>query len=262
MYDKDGVEKKETYLIAPGRPAEPDAPEPPWRKQRTSGRKPLSQEAIVDAAISVLDRDGADAVSMRNVAKELNAGAASLYWHVASKGELIDLIIDRAAGELDLPEPDPFRWQEQLKEAAHQELELLLRHRDLARLRLGRIPMGRKVVRWLEWSLRLLRSAGIPASQAALFGDLFHVYIGHFAFERSLGAQPAAAGNISVNATLETVRDYLASLPKQQFPNITSMVDEIIDPDVNKRFEFGLDLILKGLESYARPTKGVKTAPA
>jgi len=122
--------------------------------------------------------------------------------------------------------------------------------------------MGPKVVKWLEWSLRLLRSAGIPASQAALFGDLFHVYIGHFAFERSLGAQPAAAGNISVNATLETVRDYLASLPKQQFPNITSMVDEIIDPDVNKRFEFGLDLILKGLESYARPTKGVKTAPA
>jgi AcrR family transcriptional regulator len=214
----------------------------------------LSQEAIVDAAIKVLDRDGADAVSMRNVARELNAGAASLYWHVAGKDELVNLVIDRAAGELDLPAPNPARWQEQLQEAAHQELELLLRHRDLARLRVGRIPIGPKEVRWLEWSLRLLRSAGIPDRQAVLFGDLFHVYIGHYAFERSLEAPAQASGNMPVNATRETVRDYLASLPRQQFPNITSMVDEIVAPDLDRRFEFGLDLILKGLESYARPT--------
>lgn len=248
------MEGEQGYHQARVRAAEPDAPVPPRRarKQRTSGRTPLSKEAIVDAAISVLDREGAHAVSMRNVARELDAGAASLYWHVAGKGELIDLIIDRVAAELELPEPDPSRWQEQLNEAAHQELELLLRHRDLARLTLGRVPRGLSVATWLEWSLTLLRGAGIPDRQAALFGDLFHLYIGHYAFERSLLAHSAPDGNVSVDPSPQMMRDYLASLPQERFPNITSMIDEILDADLNSRFEFGLDLILRGLESHAR----------
>jgi len=93
-------------------------PEPPWKaapRQRPA-RAPLSPEAIVDAALRVLDREGSTGLSMRRVADELGTGPASLYWHVANKDALVDLIIDRVAGEVPLPEPDPDRWQEQLRE--------------------------------------------------------------------------------------------------------------------------------------------------
>ena len=58
-------------------------PEPPWRAARKpSSRAPLTRQAIVDAALRVLDAEGMDGLSMRRVGEELGAGAASIYWHV------------------------------------------------------------------------------------------------------------------------------------------------------------------------------------
>ena len=58
----------------------------------------LSREEIVRAAIKVADAEGPDAISMRRIARELNSGTMSLYWHVASKEELLDLMIDSVQG--------------------------------------------------------------------------------------------------------------------------------------------------------------------
>src|SRR5205823_3191842 len=69
-------------------------PEPVWRvdrRARSKPRLPLTRDAIVDAAIRVLDRDGLDGMSMHRVAQELGTGAGSLYWHVRNKGELLQL---------------------------------------------------------------------------------------------------------------------------------------------------------------------------
>src|SRR5919108_4716611 len=97
-------------------------PPPPWqrtpRRDRAGGRDPITPEAIVDVALQVLDADGLDGLSMRRIAKELGTGPASLYWHVGSKDGLLDLLFDRLIGEQDVPNPDPARWQEQLKEVA------------------------------------------------------------------------------------------------------------------------------------------------
>src|ERR687888_2227530 len=88
---------------------DPTIPEPPWKAapRERPARTPLTREAIVDAALRVLAREGADGLSMRRVAEELGAGPASLYWHVASKDELINLLIDRVTSEIPLPPPDP-----------------------------------------------------------------------------------------------------------------------------------------------------------
>src|ERR687890_1854756 len=93
-------------------------PEPPWKAapRRRPARPPLSQEAIVDAALQVVDREGSSGLSMRRVAEELGTGPASLYWHVPSKDALIDLVIDQVAAEVPIPEPDPEHWQEQLRD--------------------------------------------------------------------------------------------------------------------------------------------------
>src|SRR6266542_4823541 len=93
-------------------------PEPPWKAapRERPARTPLTREAIVEAALRVLARDGTEGLSMRRVAEELGTGPASLYWHVASKDELINLLIDRVASEIEVPPPGVARWQEQIKE--------------------------------------------------------------------------------------------------------------------------------------------------
>jgi AcrR family transcriptional regulator len=230
-------------------------PEPPWKaapRQRPA-HAPLSREAIVDAALRVLDREGSAGLSMRRVADELGTGPASLYWHMANKDALVDLIIDRVAGEVPLPDPDPDRWQEQLRAWLIGVRGVFQRHPGVAALTLGRIPTGINVVRWAEWTLVLLRGAGIPDRVAAYAGDLLGLYLGATGYEATLPPMTSASGEaLSPEETAAMMRGYFASLPADQFPNVVATVDELFSGGPEERFELGLDVILRGLASYAR----------
>ena len=89
------------------------------RGQRHLPRKAaaLSRDEIVRTAIRVADAEGADAVSMRRIARELNAGTMSLYWHIVSKEELLDLMLDTVQGDRENPEPSG-DWRRDMREAA------------------------------------------------------------------------------------------------------------------------------------------------
>jgi AcrR family transcriptional regulator len=89
---------------------------------------PSPREGIVDAGLRVLAHEGADGLSMRRVAEELGTGPASLYWHVANKDELINLLVDRVASEIELPPPDPAHWQQQLKDWVLQARQVFQRY--------------------------------------------------------------------------------------------------------------------------------------
>src|SRR4051812_49645631 len=94
-------------------------PDPPWWRKRgepAREKRPLTRDAIVEAALALLERDGLQGLSMRRLAQELGTGAASLYWHVGDKEELLSLMLDRIVGEAEVIEPDPENWQEQVKE--------------------------------------------------------------------------------------------------------------------------------------------------
>ncbi len=229
-------------------------PEPPWlrpAKRRTPPRTPLSRESIVEAALRVLDREGLDGVSMRRVAEELDTTAGALYWHVRNKEELLGLVFDRVAGEIELPAPDPSRWQEQFKEVAREARRVLLRHRDIARFSIGRIPLGPNVLRITEWMLALLRGARVPDGTAAYAGDLFGLYVGAHAFEETLGLSSPTGEPLPAGDVLAMMRGYLASLPPAQFPNTVELVDELMSGGPDDRFEFGLDVIVRGLAAQA-----------
>lgn len=232
-----------------------EVPEPPWRerKQRRPPRSTLSRDAIVDAALRVLDRDGFDALTMRALAKELNTGPGALYWHVANKEELLQLMIDRVAGELELPEPDPSRWQEQLKEMAREMRRTMGRHPGIARATMGRIPLGPNTARWAEWLFALLRPAGIPDRAAARVGDLIALYTGAYAFEESLPFPNPGGDEASLQEFVGMMRDYFAGLPPDRFPNTVELADELVSGDRDERFEFGLDVLVKGLATQAGP---------
>lgn len=230
--------------------ADEAALEPPWLRARRGGRAarpPLTRDAIVEAALRVLDRDGLDGVSMRRVADELGAGAGSLYWHVSNKDELLGLVFDRVVGEIQLPPPEPERWQDQLKEFARTARGVVSAHRDIARWSIGRIPLGPNMLRLNEWQLGLLRAAGIPDRAAAFAGDLFGLYLGAHALEETLGLASPSGEPLPPEQVIGMIRDYLTSLPPSRFPNIVELVDDLMAGGPDERFEFGLDVVIKGL---------------
>lgn len=237
-----------------------EVPQPPWREpsKPPAVRTPLSRDAIVDAALRVLDREGVDRLSMRRVAAELGTAAGALYWHVANKEELLLLLVDKVTTDIRLPEPDPSRWQEQLKEAAHEMLRVCRAHRDIGRITLGRIPIGPNLVRMAEWQLTLLRGAGVPDRAAALVGDLFGLYIGAYAYEESLGFTSPDGKDRPPHEIVEMIRGYFASLPPERFPNTVALADQLVEGGPAERFDFGVEVLIRGLASFI-PAEG--TAP-
>jgi len=242
----------------PSRPGDRDPiPEPPWRvdaRARAAPRVPLTRDAIIEAALQVLAREGMEGLSMRRVAEELGTGAASLYWHVRNKGELLQLLAERLAAEMELPDPDPSRWQEQLKDLARQVRAGAHRHRDGARITLGRIPSGPTIARFTEWLFELLTPAGIPDRVIAYLGDLASLYVGAYAFEESLGLASPTGEDLPPERIVAMLRDYLLSLPADRFPHVHRAIGDIFGGDADERFEFGLDVILRGIGTYARPS--------
>jgi AcrR family transcriptional regulator len=234
-------------------------PVPPWHKPRrdranAAPRRPLTRDLIVEAAIGVLDAEGLDAVSMRRVAQELGTGPASLYAHVANKDELLAQMLDVIAGEMTLVEPDAGRWQEQLKEVARENRAVWRKHGDIARASLGTIPTGPNLLRIAECELAIMRAGGIPPRIAAMAVDTLSLFVNADVIE---GAMMGARAGSSKEAHehfyqhLAQVRDYFAALPVERYPNIVAMVDDLTHGDDDERFEFGLDILVRGISSYA-----------
>jgi AcrR family transcriptional regulator len=234
-------------------PALPPAPRRRGREQAATGRQPrwLNREVIAEVALAVVDTDGLDGLTMRRVADEMGTGPASLYAHIADKNEMIEAALDLAIGEVQLPEViDPDRWADQLKEIARHSREVYGRHGDLARAGLGNIPTGPNALRLVDVMLALLRASGAGDRVAALAADMIGLYITAVAFEEGIEA------NVGVKvdhdqAFHERLRKFWMSLPPDQFPNLVAMAIPLTAGDGNERFEFGLDLIVRGIASRA-----------
>jgi AcrR family transcriptional regulator len=231
--------------------ATPDVPAPPWQRapQRSGGRRrdPLTQDAIVDTAMRVLDAEGLDGLSMRRIADELDTGPASLYWHVGSKDGLLDLIFDRVIGEQEVPAPAPGEWREQLKEVARDMRRTILRHRDVVQISIGRIPMGPNAIRYSERVLAMLRAGGVPDQLAVLcFFLLTSVVNGFTMDETGEGGEPPA-DQPPLEEAAQMARAYIASLPQSDFPNLVALADQFTVTDPEVRFELLLDLFVEGL---------------
>ena len=123
---------------------------------------------------------------MRRLAQELGAGAASLYWHVGDKEELLSLLLDRIVGEVEVPEPDPEHWQDTIKEMARSARRMFAQRRDAAQLSLGRIPSGPNSLPVLERNLAVLAASALPPRVIAYAADMFALYVGAFAYEESI----------------------------------------------------------------------------
>ena len=236
--------------------AEP-LPEPPprpgARRSDPRKRRTLNREAIVDVALAIVDEEGLEGLSMRNVAERLATGPASLYAHVANKDELMELLYDRVLAEVHVQEPDKRRWEEQLKDALRQLYDVLVAHRDIAFVSMARVPIGPNMLRVGEGMLAIMRAGGVPDRVTALAMDFVSLAVNSLAYEESL--YPPDASEAEIRQYYDQIAGYFGSLPKDRFPHLASMAAAMIEPGPDERLDFAFDVLVQGVAALARAAK-------
>jgi AcrR family transcriptional regulator len=234
----------------------------PWRpgfSRRASperaARIPLTRDEIVQSALRITKAEGIDAVSMRRIAAEFGTGPSSLYAHVTNKDELLQLMFDEVCGYIEVPsEIDPSRWKEQVKELARSGHEALLAHNDLARSVFATIPSGPNALRASEAMLALLLAGGVPPRLAAWALDRIFLYMSADALEvsiwRGLVRDSGTDKETYLDELSEDLVGYYGTLPADTYPAITANARAFVSGNPDDRFEFGLSLIIDGLDRY------------
>ena len=197
----------------------------------------------------MLDEGGVEGLNMRAVAERLGTGPASLYAHFAGKDELLAAMIDRLAADLPIPEVGNGPWQEQFKALMRGMRRALGAHRDIASAALGTIPTGENALVMINGLLGVLREAGLPDTVIAYAVDIVPLYVVATAYEESLYALRDDRGDARAQFTAE-LRRYWQSLPVDRFPHIVELAVPLTSQDEeDDRFEFGLDALIRGIET-------------
>lgn len=202
----------------------------------------LQRDAIVQAALRVLDRDGLEGLTQRNVAKELNVQAPALYWHFKNKTALIDHMAEailQAEFTDFAPRREDETWQEWLMAAMQKLRKAMWSHRDGGRVVAGaHLSPALTLVRLFELSLESLVSAGIGMKSA----DLIISTATHFVFGRVIeeqsGPTPEQQEYLMKRMGME---ELFAGFPLFLESNKSNMAGEGID-----EFEESLRLIIDG----------------
>lgn len=150
-----------------------------WNRPQLAGRGRAPEHTrgeIARAAVAVADREGLSGVTMRAVAQTVGAGAASLYRYVATRDELLELMVDEVNGEFELSRPLEGSWLEQMLELAHQARGIYRRHPWMIEALDTTPTLGPQGCRYLENCLAVLSSTAATGREqleaVAVFGGL------------------------------------------------------------------------------------------
>jgi len=205
----------------------------------------LSRARVLRAAIAHADAGGLEALTMRNLAEELEVAPMALYRHVANKDDLIDAMIDVVFSEISLPLGGA-DWRTAMRQRAISVREALSRHRWAIGLMESRRSPGPANLRHHDAVIGKLRAAGFDIAMAAHAYSLLDSYIYGFALTNL---------NLPFDTSVEiadVAQSMLEPFPANEYPNLVEILTEhVMKPgyDYGDEFEYGLDLILDGLES-------------
>ncbi|MER5490980.1 TetR/AcrR family transcriptional regulator [Streptomyces sp. NPDC002454] len=214
------------------------------RPSRSAGQEPpLTRERIVAAAVALLDEEGMGRLTMRRLAERLQAGATTLYWHVATKDDVIDLAIDEIFGESRVPDRHSDDPRADITVLVNDWRRAMLRHPWAAEVPSRQRPlMGPNFLAWMEFLQSALVRAGLTGKRlnAATWALYNHV-------------MGATATQSSMQFSAEETRlgqEYLRSR-RDRFPTVAAN-NYIADDDWDTNFEIGLNFLLDGMEAAAR----------
>jgi AcrR family transcriptional regulator len=209
-----------------------------------SPRAPLSKERVLHAAMGLADQEGLASLTMRRLGQKLGVEAMSLYHHVANKDDLLDGMVDIAFSEIDLSS-NGADWKAIMRRRAISAREMLARHPWAVGLMESRATAGPANLRHHDSVIGSLRKGGFSIDMAAHAYSLMDSYIYGFALQQMnlpVGARKQAP---------EAAQTFLRRFRAEEYPYLAEMVTGHAMKsgyDYVDEFEFGLDLILTGLE--------------
>jgi Tetracyclin repressor-like, C-terminal domain/Bacterial regulatory proteins, tetR family len=207
-------------------------------------RTPLSRERVLRAALVLADEGGIESLTMRNLGQKLGVEAMSLYNHVAKKDDILDGIVDLVFSEIVVPSGRA-DWKTAMRQRGFSARDVLLRHPWATGLMQSRTRPGPATLRHNDSVLGSLREAGFSVDMAAHAFSVMDGYIYGFALQQiNLPSQ-------TTGEATELAENILGDLPAGEYPHLAEMITEHgMRPgyEYSDEFEFGLDLILDGLE--------------
>lgn len=218
-----------------------ERPEPPDRPVPA----PLSRERIVQAAIQLADADGLDAVSLRKVAAVLDVGPMRLYGYIATKEELLDLMVDAVYAEI---RPAGNGWREVLRSLAETTRQVAHQHEWLADLLGGRPQLGPNTLTSGEAVLAAMGGVDLDTVVPAVAA--VNAYV-NGAIRREITERRAErASGMDQRQWQTTFGPYLQRIfATGRFPALAAMVHDGPHLDADQNFRAGLDFLLDGIEA-------------
>ena len=219
----------------------------------SEARIPLSRDRVLRAAVSLADESGIDSLTMRKLGDALGVEAMSLYNHVANKDDLLDGMVDLVFSEIGLPAGGG-EWKTAMRRRAISAREVLSRHRWAIGLMESRSSPGAATLRHHDAVIGSLRAGGFSIELAAHAFSALDSYIYGFAL------QEASLPLETEEQTADLAQAILGRFSAGQYPHLAELtIEHVLQPgyDYGDEFEFGLDIILDGLErARTRPSSG------
>ncbi len=219
------------------------------RAETSTARVPLSRERVLEAAVALADEHGIDAVSMRRVGQELGVEAMSLYNHVANKDDLLDGMVENVVREIDIVAGEPGEWRHRMRNQALTARAVMVRHPWAIRVLETRTTMTAPLLAYFDAILGILLDAGFSM-------ELTHHAV-HALGSRVLGFVQELFDDSDELADSPEVVELMIRQMSDEYPNLARLMREIQHDedsilgqgcDDQIEFEFGLDVILDGLE--------------
>ncbi|BCK66918.1 TetR family transcriptional regulator [Streptomyces libani subsp. rufus] len=214
-------------------------------KKKTRSGPQLTREKIVTAAVDLLDAQGVQHLTMRNLAERLQAHATSLYWHVATKDDVLDLALDAVFAEIDLPASHHASWREDVVTFMTELRGALLRHPWAAALANSRPLVGPQALSRSEFVYAALVTAGFAGPDLSAAAAALTTYVTGTASTEAVWQQHDEAGVRSV------VHHHLQAY-QARYPTLAGHFPVSSD-DWTAHFTRGMNFLLDGL-SANRPS--------
>jgi AcrR family transcriptional regulator len=215
--------------------------------QEIATRRPLSSARVLQAAVALADEAGLDAFSMRGLAQELGVVPMALYKHVANKEDLLDGMVDLVFSEIELPYED-LDWRSAMRRRAISTREALQRHSWAIGMMEARNP-GPANLRNHNAVMGCLRKAGFTFEMAIHAYSVQDAYIYGFALqERDTGFETPASAGAAARRRAEAIGAF------ENYPYLVEIATKLPQSGYDNavEFEWGLDLILDGLDRLRR----------
>jgi AcrR family transcriptional regulator len=218
-------------------------------------RDSLTEGRIVRAAIELLDADGLEGLSMRNLGEKLGSAPTAVYWHVKSKDNLVMLAGDEVWNEIELPDVEGLDWRTAATLMARDLFRMLVRHPWLVQALSSYLMRGRGKARYDDCTLGVYEKAGF----AGVAADRAMAVVFMFVLGNAIGESAAVSlrrrlrqGGANADELIRETMTHQFKLA-QDFPRLQSRIMTATDSDYyaapDESFEFGLAAIFDGLEA-------------